>query len=388
MIEFRQVSKTYPGSDNPVVTDLSFEVPEGEICVLVGPSGCGKTTTMRMVNRLIEITEGEILIDGEPNTAMSATRLRRKIGYAIQQIGLFPHRTIADNIGTVPHLLGWNKGRIRDRVDELLELVGLSPDEYRARYPAELSGGQQQRVGVARALAADPPIMLMDEPFGAVDPITRERLQDEFLRIQEDIKKTIVFVTHDIDEAIKMGDRIAILKQQSKIAQYDTPERILTDPADEFVQDFIGSGPSIKRLSLSRVSDIETADWPVARLTDSHDEVRKKMRSSSRDYVLLLDEQERPGRWVGNEEIQHDDTPLEESGRPAVAIVEANSNLYDTLDTMITSYKGSAIIVDEEGRYQGVVDFATVLEAINAMRPEEQTRDRTERDLRAGDGER
>ncbi|HET6661589.1 MAG TPA: ATP-binding cassette domain-containing protein, partial [Rubrobacter sp.] len=185
MIEFRQVGKTYPGSDNPVVTDLSFEVPEGEICVLVGPSGCGKTTTMRMVNRLIEITEGEILINGEPNTAMSGTQLRRKIGYAIQQIGLFPHRTIADNIGTVPHLLGWDKGRIRNRVDELLELVGLSPEEYRDRYPAELSGGQQQRVGVARALAADPPIMLMDEPFGAVDPITRERLQDEFLRIQE-----------------------------------------------------------------------------------------------------------------------------------------------------------------------------------------------------------
>src|ERR671915_838109 len=263
MIEFRKVSKTYPGSDNPVVTDLSFEVPEGEICVLVGPSGCGKTTTMRMVNRLIEITDGEILIDGEPNTAMSATRLRRKIGYAIQQIGLFPHRTIADNISTVPHLLGWDKGRIRNRVDELLELVGLSPGEYRDRYPAELSGGQQQRVGVARALAADPPIMLMDEPFGAVDPITRERLQDEFLRIQSEIKKTIVFVTHDIDEAIKMGDRIAILQQGSHVAQYDTPERILVDPADDFVADFIGRGASLKRLSLSRVRDIELGDWPT-----------------------------------------------------------------------------------------------------------------------------
>jgi osmoprotectant transport system ATP-binding protein len=256
MIEFRQVSKTYPGSDNPVVRDLSFEVPEGEICVLVGPSGCGKTTTMRMVNRLIEITEGEILIDGEPNTAMSATRLRRKIGYAIQQIGLFPHRTIADNIGTVPHLLGWNKGRIRDRVDELLELVGLSPDEYRDRYPAELSGGQQQRVGVARALAADPPIMLMDEPFGAVDPITRERLQDEFLRIQEDIKKTIVFVTHDIDEAIKMGNKIAILKQGGILAQYDTPETILAYPNSEFVASFVGTDRILKRLSLVRVGDI------------------------------------------------------------------------------------------------------------------------------------
>jgi len=256
MIEFKQVSKTYPGSDNPVVTDLSFEVPEGEICVLVGPSGCGKTTTMRMVNRLIEITEGEILIDGEPNTAMSGTQLRRKIGYAIQQIGLFPHRTIADNIGTVPHLLGWDKGRIRDRANELLELVGLSPEEYRDRYPAELSGGQQQRVGVARALAADPPIMLMDEPFGAVDPITRERLQDEFLRIQEDIKKTIVFVTHDIDEAIKMGNKIAILKQGGILAQYDTPETILAYPNSEFVASFVGTDRILKRLSLVRVGDI------------------------------------------------------------------------------------------------------------------------------------
>jgi osmoprotectant transport system ATP-binding protein len=256
MIEFRQVGKTYPGSRGPVVTDLSFEVLEGEICVLVGPSGCGKTTTMRMVNRLIEITEGEIFIDGEPNTAMSATRLRRKIGYAIQQIGLFPHRTIADNIGTVPHLLGWNKASIRDRVDELLELVGLPPEEYRDRYPAELSGGQQQRVGVARALAADPPIMLMDEPFGAVDPITRERLQDEFLRIQEDIKKTIVFVTHDIDEAIKMGNKIAILKQGGVLAQYDTPETILAYPNSEFVASFVGTDRILKRLSLVRVGDM------------------------------------------------------------------------------------------------------------------------------------
>jgi len=268
MIEFRQVSKTYPGSDNPVVNDLSFEVLEGEICVLVGPSGCGKTTTMRMVNRLIEITEGQILIDGEPNSDLSGTQLRRKIGYAIQQIGLFPHRTIADNIGTVPNLLGWDKGRIKDRVNELLGLVGLSPDEYRDRYPAELSGGQQQRVGVARALAADPPIMLMDEPFGAVDPITRERLQDEFLRIQEDIKKTIVFVTHDIDEAIKMGDKIAILKQGGVLAQYDTPENILSRPDSEFVSSFVGADRVLKRLSLTRVAemDLEPANGGTDRL--------------------------------------------------------------------------------------------------------------------------
>ena len=256
MIEFRQVSKTYPGSATSVVNDLSFEILEGEICVLVGPSGCGKTTTMRMVNRLIEPTEGEILIDGEPNTAMSGTQLRRKMGYAIQQIGLFPHRTIAENIATVPSLLGWDKQRTRGRVDELLELVGLDPDDYRDRYPAELSGGQQQRVGVARAMAADPPIMLMDEPFGAVDPITRERLQDEFLSIQQNIKKTIVFVTHDIDEAIKMGDKIAILKQGGFLAQYDTPENILSNPNSEFVASFVGNDRILKRLSLTRVGEL------------------------------------------------------------------------------------------------------------------------------------
>jgi osmoprotectant transport system ATP-binding protein len=257
MIEFRGVSKTYPGSERPVVNDLSFEVPEGEICVLVGPSGCGKTTTMRMVNRLIEPTEGEILIDGEPNTAMSGTQLRRRIGYAIQQIGLFPHRTIAENIATVPSLLNWDRRRIGERVDELLELVGLDPDDYRGRYPAELSGGQQQRVGVARAMAADPPIMLMDEPFGAVDPITRERLQDEFVNIQQNIKKTIVFVTHDIDEAIKMGDKIAILKQGGFLAQYDTPENILSNPNSEFVASFVGNDRILKRLSLTRVGDMQ-----------------------------------------------------------------------------------------------------------------------------------
>jgi osmoprotectant transport system ATP-binding protein len=257
MIEFRDVSKTYPGTDTSVVNDLSFEILDGEVCVLVGPSGCGKTTTMRMINRLIEPTDGEILIDGQKNTSMSGTQLRRKIGYAIQQIGLFPHRTIADNIGTVPNLLGWDKGRIRERVEELLELVGLDPNDYRNRYPAELSGGQQQRVGVARALAADPPIMLMDEPFGAVDPITRERLQDEFLRIQKDIKKTIVFVTHDIDEAIKMGDKIAILKQGGVLAQYDTPENILAHPDSEFVSSFVGGDRVLKRLSLTRVGEMD-----------------------------------------------------------------------------------------------------------------------------------
>ena len=256
MIRLEDLTKVFPAQDEAAVDDLSLEIYEGEIVVLVGPSGCGKTTTMKMINRIIEPTSGRIFLQGEDVTKVNPDKLRRRIGYVIQQIGLFPHMTIADNIATVPRMLGWEKKRTSDRIDELLETVGIDLS-YRDRYPKELSGGQRQRIGVARAMAADPPVLLMDEPFGAIDPITRDRLQDEFLRLQQEIKKTIVFVTHDIDEAIKMGDRIAILKQQSKIAQYDTPEKILTDPADDFVADFIGSGPSIKRLSLSRVSDIE-----------------------------------------------------------------------------------------------------------------------------------
>jgi osmoprotectant transport system ATP-binding protein len=382
MIRLEHLSKVFPAQDEPAVDDLSMDIYEGEIVVLVGPSGCGKTTTMKMINRLIEPSSGRIILEGEDVTKVNSDNLRRRIGYVIQQIGLFPHMTIADNIATVPKMLGWDKERTSRRIDELLETVGIDRS-YRDRYPKELSGGQRQRIGVARAMAADPPVLLMDEPFGAIDPITRDRLQDEFLRLQREIKKTIVFVTHDIDEAVKMGDRIAILKQQSKIAQYDTPENILTDPADDFVRDFIGTGASIKRLSLSRISEIETTDWPVARLSDSHDEVREKMRSSGRDHVLLLDEQEKPGRWVGRDEVKHD-TPLEESGRPAVAIVETSASMYKTLDTMITSYKGSAIVVDEEGRYKGVVDFDTVLEATNAMHSSE--REETAQDLQTEGG--
>ena len=254
-LEFVEATKVYPGAERPAVDHLSLTVPAGEICVLVGPSGCGKTTAMRMVNRMIDITSGDILVGGRSVRARKPDELRRDIGYVIQQVGLFPHRTIGDNIATVPKLLGWSKRRIRERVAALLDLIGL-PQEMAGRYPAQLSGGQRQRVGVARALAADPPLMLMDEPFGAIDPINRERLQNEFLRLQAEIRKTIVFVTHDIDEAIKMGDRIAILQAGGRLAQYATPSELLLHPANEFVENFVGADRALKRLALLRVRDV------------------------------------------------------------------------------------------------------------------------------------
>ncbi len=255
-LEFRGATKRYPNSDRPAVDDLTLEVPAGEICVLVGPSGCGKTTAMRMVNRMTEITSGDILVGGRSVREADENELRRRVGYVIQQIGLFPHRTIAENIATVPKLLGWDRRRTTARVDELLDLIGLERALGR-RYPAQLSGGQRQRVGVARALAADPPVMLMDEPFGAIDPINRERLQNEFLRLQAEIRKTVVFVTHDIDEAIKMGDRIAIMQQGGRLAQYARPAELLMHPANAFVEDFVGADRALKRLSLQRVRDLD-----------------------------------------------------------------------------------------------------------------------------------
>jgi osmoprotectant transport system ATP-binding protein len=255
-LEFRNVTKKYDGAAAPAINELSFTVPAGEVCVLVGPSGCGKTTAMRLVNRMINLSSGDILIDDKSVVGRSPSDLRREIGYVIQQVGLFPHLNIINNITTVPRLLGWNKKRMRDRAYELLDLIGL-PEEMGKRYPSQLSGGQRQRVGVARALAADPPLMLMDEPFGAIDPINRDRLQNEFLRLQSEIRKTIVFVTHDIDEAIKMGDRIAILREGGDLVQYDSPDAILASPIDDFVAQFVGADRGLKRLSLVRVGAIE-----------------------------------------------------------------------------------------------------------------------------------
>jgi osmoprotectant transport system ATP-binding protein len=255
-IVFDRVTKRYEGREQAAVENLSLTIPAGEICVLVGPSGAGKTTAMKLVNRLIELDEGDITIDGTSIRDQDAVALRRSIGYVIQQVGLFPHMTIAENIATVPRLLGWPKKRTKERIAELLELVGLEQD-YADRYPAELSGGQRQRVGLARALAVDPPLMLMDEPFGALDPITRDRLQLEFLRLHDEVRKTVIFVTHDIDEAIKLGDRIAILREGGHLAQYDTPDRILAHPADDFVARFVGVDRGLKRLALRRLDEIE-----------------------------------------------------------------------------------------------------------------------------------
>jgi osmoprotectant transport system ATP-binding protein len=256
-LELRHVEKRYPGRREAAIPDLSLTVPAGEVCVLVGPSGSGKTTAMRLINRMIPLTGGDILLGGRSVLQRAPVELRREIGYVIQQIGLFPHQTVAENIATVPKLLGWDAERTRQRTTELLELIGMDPDDIGSRYPSQLSGGQRQRVGVAPAHAADPPQMLKDEPFGAIDPINRARLQDEFLRLQASVRKTVVFVTHDIDEAIKMGDRIAILRQGGALAQYDTPAEILTNPADEFVAEFVGADRALKRLGLSTLEEIE-----------------------------------------------------------------------------------------------------------------------------------
>jgi osmoprotectant transport system ATP-binding protein len=264
-IQLLDVTKNYSGKVAPAVDHITMEIEAGEIVVLVGPSGCGKTTTMKMVNRLIEPTSGQILIGGTDVLKLNADEHRRNVGYVIQQIGLFPHMRIAENIGLVPRMLGWSRRKTADRVEELLEVVGLPAGEYARRYPRELSGGQQQRVGVARALAADPPVMLMDEPFGATDPITRDRLQNEFLRLQREMRKTIVFVTHDFDEALKMGDRIAVLGPRSVIAQFDTPEAILAAPANDYVSSFIGSGGQLKRLGLMPLRDAELRPVPARR---------------------------------------------------------------------------------------------------------------------------
>jgi len=306
-LEFRDVSKQYPGTASPAIGNLSFTVPAGEVCVLVGPSGCGKTTAMRLVNRMIDLTSGDILIGDKSVTGRSPADLRREIGYVIQQIGLFPHLSIARNITTVPRLLGWSRERCNQRVEELLDLIGL-PQDMAKRYPSQLSGGQQQRVGVARALAADPPLMLMDEPFGAIDPINRDNLQNQFLRLQREIRKTIVFVTHDIDEAIKMGDRIVILREGGELVQYDTPDNILANPADEFVAQFVGQDRGLKRLSLTSLGAIDlgppgdASNGPAVPVTSSLRDALSVLMVESVPALRVTDEHE---QVLGSVTIEH-----------------------------------------------------------------------------------
>jgi osmoprotectant transport system ATP-binding protein len=343
-LEFREATKVYAGSSEPAVDGLSLEVPAGEICVLVGPSGCGKTTAMRMVNRMISITSGDILLDGRSVTERRPAELRREIGYAIQQVGLFPHMTVAGNIATVPGLLGWEKQRTSARVDELLELVSLDRDS-RDRYPAQLSGGQRQRVGVARALAVDPPLMLMDEPFGAIDPINRERLQNEFLRLQEEIRKTVVFVTHDIDEAIKMGDRIAVMQRGGRLAQYAPPAELLSEPANEFVEDFVGADRALKRLSLQRVRDVDLWRAPLVREGEAAPDGDFDV-----PYPLVVDAEGRPLRWL--------------SGSRAEPTIELDDILRDALSAMLQEETQYAPVVDDRGGVAGILSVEMIGQAL------------------------
>ncbi len=367
MIELERLGKHYPGRSTPAVDALDLTVAEGEIVILVGPSGCGKTTTLKMINRIIEPTSGTIRLQGEDVTRADADQLRRRIGYVIQQVGLFPHQTIGRNITTVPRLLGWPRKRVEERLDELLHLVGMDPATYRDRFPKELSGGQRQRIGVARALAADPPVMLMDEPFGALDPISRERLQNEFLRLQQEIGKTIVFVTHDIDEAIKMGDRIAVLREGSAVAQYDTPERVLATPADDFVREFVGSGATLKRLGLVRLADVGLDGWPTAAVDDDREAALRAVGAGG-PGVVLVDGRRRPLRVVPAAALADPGDALARRGVEA-RTVPVTATLAAALEALLTSRVGVVAVVDEAGALRGTVDLRTVMAVVEPPDP-------------------
>lgn len=364
LIRLENITKQYGGTEQPAVNNLTMDVLRGEVLVLVGPSGCGKSTTLRLINRLIEPTSGKIYLDGEDVTDINPSDLRRRIGYVIQQVGLFPHRTIAENIATVPKLLGWDKKRIDERIDELLELVSMDPVIYRERYPKELSGGQAQRVGVARALAADPDVLLMDEPFGAIDPITRDRLQNEFLRLQQDLQKTIVFVTHDIDEAIKMGNKIAILREGSEIAQLDTPEAILAEPADDFVENFLGSGAILKSLTLAKIKDMELHQVPVLKAPVMRDKALETLQESDDSTAILLDADDKPLRWIDQAALNRTSQPIEKSGRPITVDLQPEDTLQDALTVMLQSSTGLAAVTDRKGTYLGCATIESLANLI------------------------
>jgi osmoprotectant transport system ATP-binding protein len=362
MISLRNVSKRWRGATGAAVTDLTMDVQKGETVVLVGPSGCGKTTTMKMINRLVEPTEGEIFVDGNNVLEQDPVKLRRGIGYVIQSIGLLPHRSVAENIGTVPSLLGWDETRTRERVSELASILELD-DELLDRYPAELSGGQRQRVGVARSLAVDPPVMLMDEPFGAVDPIVRTRLQDQFLDIQKTLKKTIVFVTHDVDEAIKMADRIAILNRGGIIEQYAPPEEILRSPANEFVEQFVGAERGLKRLALVKVADIPVEEGPVVGPSSTTAEARAEMERFGLDWSSVVVDGELLG-WVDRAGLEGANTVADVTARPFSAYVTNESSLRHALDSIVTSRTRVAVAVSEGQRYRGILTLERITKEI------------------------
>ena len=335
------------------VNDLSLEITDGELCVLVGPSGCGKTTTMKMINRLIEPTSGTILVDGADVTKADPVELRRGMGYVIQQIGLFPHQTVAENVATVPRLLGWDKARSRARVAELLELVGLKPASYADRYPSELSGGERQRVGVARALGADPPVLLMDEPFGAIDPITRDRLQSEFLRLQSELHKTIVFVTHDIEEAVRLGDRIAILREGGTLEQYDTPAEVLGRPASPFVASFVGSDRGLKRLSVTPIAGADLEKPARVAPDDDVSAARRTVDAAGSDWAVVVDAHERLLGYVGRKDLDGAGN-VGGRARRIPARVPARSTLKHAFSEMLQHDAAWVAVMDDE-RYLGVL---------------------------------
>jgi len=363
MIRLQGVGKTYPDG-TVAVHELDLDVARGEMVCLVGPSGCGKSTTLKMINRLIEPTTGRIWLDGQDVTDADPVELRRGIGYVIQQIGLFPHRTIGENIATVPELTGWDKQRTTARVDELLEVVGL-PAEVRDRYPHQLSGGQRQRVGVARALAVDPPIMLMDEPFGAVDPIVRSRLQDEFLRLQQEVRKTIVFVTHDIDEAIKMGDRIAIFRQGGHLEQYAPPDELLAEPATDFVVDFLGAERGLKRLALIPVSAVKAESGPVVSPDDDGQRAFAVADAYGSDWVVVVDADRRLLGWAYASEAAERGRVSDAEILPFQLQVRADDSLRAALNAMVQSRTGVAVRVSDGDRYEGIVTLELLSKEIS-----------------------
>jgi osmoprotectant transport system ATP-binding protein len=366
-IRLEGVTKRYPGQDRPAVDAVSLEIPAGQTVMFVGPSGCGKTTLLKMLNRLIEPTGGKIFLGDEDVTAQDPDRLRRRIGYVIQAGGLFPHMTVAANVALVPRMLGWDKRRVAERTEELLDLVGLDPATYRDRYPRELSGGQQQRVGVARALAADPPVLLMDEPFGAVDPITRVRLQDELLRIQDELGKTIVCVTHDFDEAVKLGDRIVVFDVGARVVQYDTPEAILADPAEDYVADFVGAGATLKQLTLTRVEDVELRRVTTATVgTDSAAAVAAA-RAAGDDFVVVVDGRGRPISWPTVAELSRT-TTVPATVDERLPVVGLRATLNDALDTMLAASQGGVVVTGRREGLAGVLTVESVMAAIQRTR--------------------